>query len=109
MRKLFVASLIHILERLGELPSEESIIAMREGFRLRLATCRRLTGEWCRRHPGPVVIGYEVSNAAWEAVIGDRWDIVCAPCFDTEAQLKGVAYEIVSTWPVAWSQVAEQP
>ena len=65
---------------------------------------RRRPSEWCKRCDRAVVVGFRVSDEAWAAVVGDAGTIRCAPCFDEEAQAKGVAFTFLEAWPVSWSQ-----
>lgn len=49
-------------------------------------------GEWCKRCDRRNVAAWSVLNAVWDAVVRDRWNVLCPTCFDEEAQIAGVSY-----------------
>jgi seryl-tRNA synthetase len=60
-------------------------------------------GEICGRCGRRNVIGFDVTNEVWLAVVRGRWNVVCPTCFDVEAEHTGVRYRFGATWPVSWS------
>jgi hypothetical protein len=60
-------------------------------------------GEFCKRCQRRNVIGFSVPDEIWEAVVRERWNVLCAACFDEEAQSVGVEYSFGELWPVSWS------
>ncbi len=50
-------------------------------------------------------VGFSVDDATWNAVVPEslRDHVVCLECFDEMAQKKGIAYNVLSVHPVAWS------
>jgi hypothetical protein len=64
---------------------------------------RRTSGEQCKRCLRDVVIGFEVDDSIWEAVVKNKWNVLCPQCFDTEAQNCLIAYTFNALYPVSWS------
>lgn len=60
-------------------------------------------GEWCKRCNRRNVIGFSVLDDIWDAVVRERWNVLCPACFDEEAQAAGVAYKLTEAWPITWS------
>jgi hypothetical protein len=63
----------------------------------------RWHGETCRKCGRRNVVGFVVSDEAWEAVVGDPGTIWCPQCFDVVAQARGVRYRFLEVYPVSWS------
>lgn len=66
-----------------------------------------LGGEWCKRCDRRVCIGFSVPDPVWDSAVRGRWNVVCAPCFDEEAEIAGVAYSFGPVSPVSWSEWKE--
>jgi hypothetical protein len=68
----------------------------------------RWDGEWCKRCDRRNTVAWNVSNTIWNAVVRDRWNVLCLTCFDEEAQAARIAYVFTSepkalTW-ADWQQ-----
>lgn len=61
-------------------------------------------GEICKRCKRRNCIGFRVFDVIWYAVVKDRWNVLCATCFDEEAQVQGIKYVFLETFAVTWSQ-----
>lgn len=61
-------------------------------------------GEVCKRCCRRNVIGFNLPDEVWQAVVRDRWNVLCPTCFDEEAQLAGVRYSFSDIYPVSWSE-----
>lgn len=49
-----------------------------------------------------IVVGYRVSDEAWDAVMDGKETCVCLTCFDEEAQRRRVQYEVLDVHTVTW-------
>lgn len=49
-----------------------------------------------------IVVGYRVSDKAWDAVMDGKETCVCLTCFDEEAQRRRVQYEVLDVHTVTW-------
>lgn len=65
--------------------------------------------EVCKRCYRTNCIEFSVPDAAWVAVVRDRWNTLCPLCFDEVAKAAGVPYEFATLLPVTWSMRAEEP
>ncbi|HEX8851155.1 MAG TPA: hypothetical protein VF761_16640 [Gemmatimonadaceae bacterium] len=65
--------------------------------------------ELCERCERPIVIGYTVTRACWDAVATPEWGEheLCALCFDALARERHVRYVFCSVWPFTWYDVAD--
>jgi len=62
-------------------------------------------GEWCGRCDRRNVMGWSVSNEAWDRVVKERWDILCPSCFDELAEEQEIRYLFdEDVYPVSWSE-----
>lgn len=51
------------------------------------------------------VIAYRVDpEDAWKTVVLNRWRVLCASCFDVEAEKAGVAYTFTDLEAESWSE-----
>ena len=64
---------------------------------------RRTPGEFCKRCHRDVVVGFNVSGETWEAVVQDRWNVLCPLCFDELAHEALIPYMFEGLWPCPWS------
>jgi hypothetical protein len=59
----------------------------------------------CRRRN---VFTFKVeAEEAWRAVVLNRWRIVCASCFDGEAERAGIRYRYVNVRAMPWSEMPD--
>ena len=63
--------------------------------------------EWCKRCDRRIVVGFSVTDEAWNAVTGDPNTCWCTTCFDEVAQRKRVEYVFDGMYPVSWSDCDE--
>lgn len=66
-------------------------------------------GEICRRCAGRVIAVWKVPDDIWNAVVRDRWNVLCPSCFDIEAHIADVRYTFASPNPISpnlisWSE-----
>ena len=66
-------------------------------------------GEICKRCLRRNVIGFDITDDVWEAVVRNRWNVLCSSCFDEEAQLSAIPYKFSNTYPVTWSMWGDEP
>lgn len=60
-------------------------------------------GEVCKRCQRRSVVGFQVPDEIWAAVVVGRWSVLCATCFDEEAEVRLVPYHFSNVYPVTWS------
>lgn len=61
-------------------------------------------GEWCKRCNRRNVVGFDVSDEDWAAVVGEE-TVWCLACFDERAEQLGVRYVLRShVRPIAWHE-----
>jgi len=60
-------------------------------------------GEVCKKCHRRNCVGFNVSDDVWKSVAQERWNVLCATCFDEEAQRLGIEYEFGEVWPISWS------
>lgn len=61
--------------------------------------------EHCGKCNRRKVVSYHVEpEAAWKLVVLNRWRVLCASCFDTEAEKAGVKYTFTDVEAQSWSE-----
>jgi hypothetical protein len=50
-------------------------------------------GEWCQRCNRAVVVGFNVPDEIWNAIIKDKFNVVCLLCFDELSEGTGIEWE----------------
>lgn len=64
-------------------------------------------GEVCKRCGRRNCVGFRVSDTIWNAVVKDRWNVLCTTCFDEEAEAARIRYVFLETYPVTWNSWEE--
>lgn len=61
--------------------------------------------ETCSKCNRRKVVAYHVEpESAWTTVVLNRWRILCASCFDIEAEKAGVRYTFTDLEAQSWSE-----
>jgi hypothetical protein len=61
--------------------------------------------ETCQKCQRRKVISYRVEpEEAWKTVVLNRWRVLCASCFDAEAERAGVRYAFMDIEAQPWSE-----
>ena len=61
--------------------------------------------ETCSKCQRRKVVAYRVEpEEVWRTVVLNRWRVLCASCFDTEAERARVRYEFVDVEAESWSE-----
>ena len=64
--------------------------------------------ETCQKCQRRKVIAYRVDpEAAWKTVVLNRWRVLCASCFDVEAEKASVAYSFIDLEGQSWNERPE--
>jgi hypothetical protein len=61
--------------------------------------------ETCQKCQRRKVVSYHVEpEGAWKTVVLNRWRVLCASCFDIEAEKAGVKYTFANVEARSWSE-----
>jgi hypothetical protein len=61
--------------------------------------------ETCQKRQRRKVVAYHVEpEEAWKTVVLNRWRVLCASCFDVEAERARVGYKFVGVEAQSWSE-----
>lgn len=59
-------------------------------------------GEWCKRCNRRVVVGFNVPDDIWNAIVKGRYNVVCLPCFDELSDDTNIQWENdIELYPVS--------
>lgn len=61
--------------------------------------------ETCQKCQRRKIFAYRVDpESAWKTVVLNRWRVLCASCFDVEAEKAGVRYTFTDLEAQSWSE-----